>query len=191
MCMLITYMDAALERIKNEYKKKNKSVVASALLYYRIIDPVINADDEGIGMESSTEEIEGSIRKSLHTTGIVNADDKIIKKLDRDIESSSDVIPVGYKRDGSFTAASRVFDNEEYKLISEHVSDIENKFGELILEGKKSIHPYNYEGKIKACTYCRYKSICRFDEAVSGYEYRNISRMSMEDMLCAIKEKHA
>lgn len=188
---LITYMDAALERIKNEYKKKNKSVVASALLYYRIIDPVINADDEGIGMESSAEEIEGSIRKSLHTTGIVNADDKIIKKLDRDIESSSDVIPVGYKRDGSFTAASRVFDNEEYKLISEHVSDIENKFGELILEGKKSIHPYNYEGKIKACTYCRYKSICRFDEAVSGYEYRNISRMSMEDMLCAIKEKHA
>ncbi|MGB8227204.1 MAG: PD-(D/E)XK nuclease family protein, partial [Sedimentisphaerales bacterium] len=60
-------------------------------------------------------------------------------------------------------------------LTGEHFSAVlsfaENKikeFGERILSGAININPYKYGKKI-ACTYCPYKSLCRFDWQINDY----------------------
>jgi len=51
------------------------------------------------------------------------------------------------------------------------MSFAENKikeFGQKILSGTIDVNPYKYGKKI-ACTYCPYKSLCRFDWQINDY----------------------
>ena len=76
-------------------------------------------------------------------------------------------------------------------LTDEHFSSIlsfaENKirdFGGRILSGAIDINPYKYGKKI-ACTYCPYKSLCRFDWQIN--DYTPIKEVSKTEFFQAVK----
>lgn len=189
---LITYMEAL-----RQYRES----VPSAMLYYRMFDPVISispeqalslrasdsaaasADEmnscsvtdlpENTSSLSETEEkILREIRKQLRPTGLVYDDPESVSHLDRDLSETSDVIPVGRKKDGSFTAASRVIDPQQYRELADAAADALCRIASSILDGDVTASPAVIDSRSTACSYCPYREACGFDIRIPGYERR-------------------
>lgn len=178
---LVVYMNAAMEiEAKNHPEKE---IVPAALLYYHVADPVVDAAE---GM--SPEEVNALLHKELRMEGVVNSRDDIIRRLDKVMESKSDVIPIERKKDGSLGARSSVMSSEELQLISNYVNHKVRKIGREILDGHKEVNPYALEKK-DACEYCAYKRVCGFDPSLPGYEKRKLEQPKKEEILEKMKEE--
>ena len=210
---LITYMEAL---------KREKDSVPSAMLYYRMFDPVINispeealtlrdSGNEGSGRDSgrnlteNTEEkpagsdsdmnlhdgigegdspgkvsssmeaeqkILKEIRKKLCPTGLVYNDRESVSHLDKYFSNNSDVIPVARKKDGDFTAASRVIDPQQYEELADAAAGALCRIANCILDGDVAAAPAVIDSRRTACDYCPYREACGFDIRIPGYERR-------------------
>ncbi len=178
---LVVYMNAAMEI--EAKKNPGKEIVPAALLYYHVADPVVDATE---GM--SPEEVNDLLHKELRMEGVVNSRDDIICRLDKFMESKSDVIPVERKKDGSLGARSGVMSGEELQLISNYVNYKVRTIGREILDGHKEVNPYVADKK-EACDYCAYKRVCGFDPSMPGYEKRKLEQPGKEVIFEKMKEE--
>ena len=141
--------------------------------------------------EGKTELIADDINKEiigkLKMTGLVNEDTDIIRMLDKGITTGSDIIPVGLKKDGTLTAASQTASMAEYNAISRFVNKKIKEFGRNILNGDISVNPAEM-GSSGSCTYCSYRSICGYDEKISGFSKRKLDISADEAMAKIINE---
>ena len=177
---LVMYMNVATAMEEKEHPGKN--IVPSALLYYRINDPMISANTD-----ITPEQINDQIKEKLRMTGIVNSDEEIIKLLDESLVEKSDVIPVDRNKNGSFKASSSIISSEDYKLVSDYVNQKMRSFGKEILQGNIEVNPYELKGQ-SACTYCAYKSICGFDPSISGFHKRELEKLGEDEVLTILRE---
>ena len=68
--------------------------------------------------------------------------------------------------------------------------EIIKQISEEILQGNIEVKPYyNASTKKTPCEYCKYKSICRFDENTKSNEYKYISKLNKDAVLEMIKNK--
>ena len=174
---LMLYMrvySAALKR-----RDDGMRVTPAGVFYYKVDDPVITGSDNKI-----TDDITQQIRKKLALTGIANSDEEILLRMDRDLGpgQTSDVLPVGYNRNGTLKAASHVYSTEDLNTVSEHVGRKIVELAKRIHCGEIGISPYAY-GKKSACVFCAYRGVCGFDVRLPGYGYRTIAGMSEADAL--------
>ncbi len=163
---LLIYMKAVMENLAAA--NPGKEVVPSAMLYYKISDPVI----EGKEAQESGDAL-SQIRFELRPTGMVNADPDSYTKLDGSISGASDVIPLKLKADGSFAANSRVYSTQEFKALSREVEEVVCRLAEDILDGNVQANPAILGKDQTACDYCPYKSVCGFDPSIEGYRYHS------------------
>ncbi|MGN1148041.1 MAG: PD-(D/E)XK nuclease family protein, partial [Lachnospiraceae bacterium] len=179
---LVVYMNAAVEREKRVHP--DKEVVPAAMLYYHVSDPAVEAE-----MEMTPEEINERLREELRTNGVVNSDEDIAKRLDREMETKSDVIPVEYKKDGQLSARSSVMTTEELQQVSTYVNKKVQQLGKEILNGNIALNPYE-SGTECACTYCAFKGVCGFDRNMPGFAFRRLRSMDREEALEAIQNEN-
>ena len=177
---LMVYLKAATDYIKQKYKEDE--VIPSAILYYHVTDPIIDVDGE-----NSIDVINTQILKKLRPKGLVLENDMAIKKLDNNIGSSSDVIPIGIKKDGEFTASSSLIDDEFLGQASKYVSEKVIEIGNKILDGNIDVNPCQ-EGEWNSCIYCGYRAICKFDRNIEGYKMRAIEE-SEDEVINLIRGK--
>lgn len=166
---LVTYLDAVLGM------DEGREALPAGILYFRLSDPLIRC-----GRNSTDEEIEKAIMKELRMKGLVLADVKLIKAMDRDLDGDSLIIPARINKDGSLgrsTAATQ----EQFKLLRKHVRRILAAIGSGILDGNVTISPYK-KNAITACTYCSYSSVCQFDTSVRGNSYRYLKDHKEEEL---------
>ena len=163
---LVMYMDVAMAVEKQA--SGGKEVIPAAILYYHVDDPMVagNADLQ-------PDDINKLVREQLKMTGMVSENMDIIRMLDSDFTSKSDVIPVGINKNGSFSSASKTFGDEDYSALQQHVGRKIREFGRRILDGDVKVNPYE-EGDRNSCTYCAYKSICGYDTRIPGYSMRRL-----------------
>lgn len=155
-------------------------VIPAAMLYYRIDDPVIRlsaqdalrARGKQAGGEDTEDPALDQIHKKLCPTGLVYADDRSIGHLDRHLSGQSDAIPVGRKRDNSYTAASRLITPEQFEDLSQAASDALCALAGSILDGNAAASPAILKQGIKACEYCPYREACGYDPRIPGYTVR-------------------
>jgi ATP-dependent helicase/nuclease subunit B len=181
---LVLYMNVA--RAVEQKLHPDNNVEPAAILYYHVTDPMLSGD----GNDISPEELTMRIRKELRTTGVIMADDRIIGMLDRkmaDNASESDVIPVKLKKDGSFAASSKVMGKEDFGRVSAYVDRKIREYGKRILAGDIQVDPYEMKNR-NACTYCTFRSICRFDASIPGYRHRDLELLKQDDVLLRLKE---
>ena len=57
-----------------------------------------------------------------------------------------------------------------------------------ILSGDTKAYPYK-RGQETGCDYCSYRHVCGFDKKISGYQYREIDKMSKEEAIAAMKRE--
>ncbi len=163
---LLAYLEVAL-RYAGELAGKDG--LPGAVLYFRLDDPLIKTGGEKVGED----EIRQRLLRELKMKGLLLADQDLVKKLDDRAGSSSDLVPVGIKSDNTFTANSSVVDGSGFELLLALLRDRVAGAGADILAGAKDINPYR-KGNHKACRFCRYKPVCRFDPLLPGNTYRVI-----------------
>lgn len=177
---LVVYMNAAMELEAG--KHPDKEIVPAALLYYHIEDPMVET-----AVELSDEELNEEIVRKLRMNGVVNGDPEVIKKLDGSMLDRSDVIPVECKKDGSPSARSGVLSREELALVSDYVNRKIKDLGRQMLDGCISVNPYE-KGSEDACTYCAYKKVCGFDNAIAGFAKRRLEELDKETVLSEMRK---
>lgn len=181
---LVVYMNAAVEVFKKrEQDKKNDTrVIPAAMLYYHVSDPMTETDKG----QPDISEINAAILDELKMTGMVSDDEEVIRMLDKDFETKSSVIPVARKKDGSFTQASSVLSDEDFKTISDYVNHKIRELGVSILDGDIGLRPYE-QRDANACTYCDYKSVCGFDKKLGAQLVRHLEELDQESAMECIR----
>lgn len=58
---------------------------------------------------------------------------------------SSDILPIRLKKDGTYTAASSVAEEQELLRLSRHVNRKLTEYGQRILAGEVSLAPYELQ----------------------------------------------
>ena len=81
--------------------------------------------------------------------GLVNADPEVVALLDHSVGAgaSSDVVPVGYKKDGSFSSYSKVATREEFSVIRKYTELKIREIGRGILDGNAEAALISWERK--------------------------------------------
>ena len=179
---LVVYMDAALEL--EEKKHPGKEVEPAGIFYYHIGDPMLEKKDG-----ETDEAWNRRLLAALKMDGLVNADPEVVALLDHTIGAgaSSDVVPVGYKKDGSFSSYSRVATREEFSVIRKYAELKIREIGRGILDGNAEAAPYQL-GTRNACTFCPYGGICGFDQRLPGFRYRKLKTLDDFELLRVMQE---
>lgn len=171
---LLMYMNAILKNLADG--NPGTDIVPSAMLYYKITDPVLdggNAIAPDSGDTEPSDDILAQIKASLRPTGLVNSDPASYRLLDATVTGKSDVIPLTLKKDGTPGKGSRVFSRSGFDSLSEEVTEVMCRLAEEILDGKASAEPAIWGKDRSACKYCPYKGVCGFDPSIDGYKYRD------------------
>lgn len=171
---LVVYLDAAIEL--EERKNPDKSVVPAGIFYYNINDPVVEREGE-----MTPEEVNRRILKQLRMNGLVNSRLEVIRHLDHEIETESDVIPVAMKDGYVREARSSVAAGSRFDALRRYVREKLKAEGQEILDGSISISPCK-QGARTACDYCPYHAVCGFDLKTAGYGYRKFKAMKTEEI---------
>ncbi len=176
---LVTYLDVAVQKQKKLHREKE--VVPAAMLYYHIDDPMVED-------AKTEEEIQDKILKELRMRGLVNEDRDIIQKLDGSFDSKSDVIPVEFKKDGTFAKAAKVMSGDDLKILSDYAMGRMKQFCGEILTGRIDKNPFEKKEE-HACQYCSYKDVCGFDTTLPGYEKRKLKELETEEIMENIRKE--
>ncbi|HBX24495.1 MAG TPA: helicase-exonuclease AddAB subunit AddB [Desulfotomaculum sp.] len=172
---LLAYLDVALRYAR---EMTGKDGLPGAVLYFRVDDPLVKTEGEPV----EEGEIGQRLLRKLKMNGLVLADRTLVDKLDAETGPASDLVPVGIKKDGTFTAYSSVVDSRDFKLL---LALLQNRLvgaGGEILAGVKDINPYR-KGTHRACRFCSFKPVCRFDPLLPGNAYRVLKTEKNADVL--------
>lgn len=166
---LLLYMDAILEIERKKWT--GREVVPAAMLYYQMIDPVLDAA-EGTAPVLPGKEVEQRIRQKLRPTGMVNSAEDSLRMLDRTLVDRSDVIPVSLKKDGTPKTGSTVYTTALFAELSETVQAKVCSLALEILAGNTAANPAQIDSNRTACDYCPFRNVCGFDRRIPGYHFR-------------------
>jgi ATP-dependent helicase/nuclease subunit B len=171
---LVTYMDAVLG-MENAAEDGTETRLPAGILYFRLDDPLIRCDRESTG-----EEIEKAIMKELRMKGLILADVKLVREMDRQIDGDSLIVPARINKDGSLGRSSAAT-MEQFGVLREYVRQTLATIGSGILEGNIAINPYK-KRTLTACTYCSFSSVCQFDTSIRDNRYRLLSDVQEDDV---------
>ena len=96
------------------------------------------------------------------------------------METSSNIIPLNLKKDGTPGRGSGVCREEQFQLMRKFMHHKLYEMGSEIMSGHIEKAPYSRSRQEEGCTYCPYKGVCGFDEKQYGYEKRKIEGLSDE-----------
>ncbi|HHV28420.1 helicase-exonuclease AddAB subunit AddB [Acetivibrio mesophilus] len=151
---LITYLDAIWE---NDDIDADRPTLPGGMLYFKIDDPIVKGNGR-----MTEEEIEKAIMKQLKMRGLLLADVKLIKQMDKSIEGTSVIIPATVNKDGELGKNSSAATIEQFKLLRKYVRKLLKDLCSEMMEGNVSINPYKKKGTT-SCKYCSFLPVCQFD----------------------------
>lgn len=171
---MLTYLDVVVTHAPHWLGRPAKP---AGVLYLHVHNPLLHTAN-GLD-ETGAEE---AIRKEYRMEGLVLADGEAVQLMDESLESSakSSVVPVEYKKDGSFSARSQVADGAQWETLRKAVRRNISKIGKRIVEGDVDIAPYRL-GKRSPCTVCEFRPVCQFDGQLEGNRHHALRRPANKD----------
>lgn len=176
---LAVYLNAAVEM---EQRNGVEKVHPAGMFYYHIQDPMLDYEEE--------EDPALRLLKELAFDGIVNADPEIVKRMDREAESGSTLLPVRFKKGGGYSASSSVAEEDQLFRLSHHVKRKLSEYGEEILNGTISLSPYELREE-DACRFCSFHSVCGFDSRLEGCQKRQLEPLEKEEIWKKLEEEES
>ena len=176
---LLTYVDAIVQK---------ENVQPAGALYFTLLEPKL----AGASKDMTKEEIEEIIKKNYKMNGLVLADVNIIKMMDTNLETGkSDIIPVSLNDSGEINYKnSKTVTKEEFENLQKYTTKLIKEISKEILDGKINLKPYyTVSGKNTPCSYCEYKSICRFNPRIAGNNYFYVGNKSRQEILNQINNE--
>lgn len=162
---LITYLDALWEN-ESAGADPAKPVLPGGVLYFRIDDPMIRESGK-----MTEQELETAIMKQLKMKGLLLADVKLIRAMDRTMDGSSLIIPASLNKGDTISRYSRVATLDQFQALRRHVRKVLTELCQEMMKGMVAIQPYRKK-TATSCQYCGYTAVCQFDPALSENNYR-------------------
>lgn len=169
---MLTYLDVLLT-----YSEQwlGKAALPAGTLYFHVHDPLLSSPN---GM--NREQAEQELLKRFKMKGILTADREVVSLMDTTLDKGhSSIVPVALKSDGSFYSSASVATPEQWGHLLTSVRSNITDIGTRITEGDVAIQPYRIQQET-ACTFCSYRPVCQFDEAVEGNGYNNLGKPGKE-----------
>lgn len=165
---MLTYLDVLLSSAEAWL---GQPALPAGTLYFHVHNPLLQSSN---GM--SAEQAQQELLKRFKMKGLLLADRDVIAKMDAQLEKGySDIIPVAIKADGGFYSSASVATPEQWDTLLGSVRRTITEIGTRITDGDVQIAPYRL-GLETACTFCPYKPVCRFEEALDGNAYHVLGK---------------
>ena len=176
---LLVYMMAALKQ-KDEGQKLVKK--PAGMFYFYLDDPlvILEEDDQHIADQQ--------VRKKLRMRGLVLKDLKVIREMDHEIDTYSDVLPVGLTSTGDFTKGSSLVTENEFDLLQRYAIHCIGETAASILGGIIVAEPAQLK-QWRACHHCEYECICQYDDQFVDNQPRKMADLSDQDALQRMIQK--
>ena len=101
----------------------------------------------------------------------------------------SSIVPYAIKKDGELAKTTNAVSREDMDTVIKYGAFTASQAAKDIIAGKFDCKPARL-GTIDACRFCRYKSVCHFNENEQGFEARNFSKLEDRDeVIRLMKEK--
>lgn len=174
---LLTYLDATC---------KIEEMMPAGVLYFSLIDPIIKADKY-----MTDEQIEEELKKKFKMNGLILADVKVVKMMDKELETGqSKMVPAYIDKEGNLSKKSNSVTKEQFEDLQKYTAKIIKEISEEILSGDINLKPYyNIKTKKTPCEYCEYKPICQFKAGTYGNTYNYINKREKQEILDEIRSK--
>lgn len=168
---LMLYMTAAIDGMK----QKAENVSPAGVFYFKIHEPTVESSYKELDKpDKFDDKLEKEFRKSYKMDGIVVNEPEVVDSIDSDFSNFSELIKIRKlksgenKGTGNFSAMDR---NSFQELMEGTRKNVEG-FCEDFASGNVNVRPGKTE-KADACDYCKFKSICGFDEQIAGFRRKN------------------
>ncbi|MGG1877679.1 helicase-exonuclease AddAB subunit AddB [Paenibacillus cisolokensis] len=165
---MLTYLDVLLTFAEDWL---GEHALPGGTLYFHVHDPVLQSAN-GMAPEQAAEEL----LKRFKMKGLLLADREAVSLMDSYLEKGhSAILPVAVKADGSFYSSAAVATPEQWDVLLSAVRDNIQTIGARITGGDVAIEPYRIQQET-ACTFCPYRPVCQFDEAIEGSDYQLLGK---------------
>ncbi len=174
---LVVYLEEMINMI-GEVSHKQTTAVKAGMYYYHFNDQILKEEDDDGGTL-----IEKRMDK-LRLEGLTNEDDMVIDMTDHTPGQKPAIAAIDRKKDGSFSARAQVVDADAFEALAYVTKKRMAQISERWMHGDISKDPFymrKNSQKKTACDYCQFKSICRFDENLSGYDYHKLKAMDKRE----------
>jgi len=170
---LLTYLDAVTSM---------EDLIPAGVLYFNLVDPIIKSNKN-----MTDEEIELEIKKKFKMQGLILADVKVARMMDKKLEKGASTIIPAYidSSDTLSKTRSSAVTKEQFGYLQKYMKKIIKQISQEIMSGKIDLNPYYSVKKKKTpCEYCDYKAICGFNSSKNAYNYiENVDKQVILDMI--------
>ena len=156
---LVTYMDALWG--VGDY-------LPGGMLYFRVDDPIIKKNGP-----VTEEEIEDAIQKQLKMRGLLLADVRLIRQMDREFTGTSPILPVSLTKAEALGKNSSVASLDQFKVLRRYTRRLLKSLCGEILTGSAAIRPYKKKSGT-SCQFCAYSAVCQFDPSRKDNGFRQL-----------------
>jgi ATP-dependent helicase/nuclease subunit B len=165
---MLTYLDVLLTYAEQWL---GRPALPAGTLYFHVHDPLLSSPN---GM--NREQAEQELLKRFKLKGLLTADREVVSLMDTGLDKGhSSIVPVALKSDGSFYSSASVATPDQWGQLLSSVRGTISEIGTRITEGDVAIQPYRIQQET-ACTFCSFRPVCQFDEAVEGNQYHNLAK---------------
>lgn len=170
---LITYMDALWE---GTGEGQDQAIHPGGMLYFKIDDPLIP-----VGTRATEEEVEAAILRKLKMKGLLLADVKLIREMDRTIDGSSMILPATVNKGDVLGRNTSGATMDQFKSLRVYVKRLLKGMCAELMRGNVAIRPCRKKG-FTACANCSFLSVCQFDPSLGENGYRLLHDKKDEDV---------
>ena len=180
---LLAYLGAlmdnsqALLRNQSDSTSTNLQLAPAGALYFPLSEPLVKLDGP-----LDEESLAAQLLAKYRTSGIVVSDPDVIELMEAELEGRSALLPIGITKKGGLYKGSSAYAIEEVDILLAYAKLCIQALATGILNGKIDIQPYR-KARDRACRYCQYLSLCRFELGVPGCGYRYIPDMADAEAL--------
>jgi ATP-dependent helicase/nuclease subunit B len=173
---MLTYLDVVVTHAPHWLGRAAKP---AGVLYFHVQNPLLLTPN---GMPP--DEARNALFRQYRMQGLLVSDGESVKLMDESLNqgNKSAVIPVEFKKDGTFSARSQVANRSEWEVLRGSVRSQIRKIGKRIVDGDVAITPYRLD-KRSPCAYCDFRPVCHFDSQVEGNAYQSLSKAGSREQL--------
>jgi len=162
---MVTYLDVA----QNFAKLK-----AAGSFYFHVHSPRIKYTGQEWG------DFAQILLEEYQMQGFFVMEEQIIQNLDKTLTegAKSLIYPLTLKKDGELISASLAhsYTAEEWDVVCKFNQKNFVTSGNRILSGELSLNPIFENKQTKACRYCPYRKVCKFDVLLAENKYRYLEK---------------
>ena len=163
---LPVYMRAVLRENPSEN-------VPAAMLYARLDDPYVNADDE--------EAAEAARKDEIRPKGVLLSDKNVLQAIDNKLTGEGKE-----KSDVVLLSDQKLLTAEEMNALSDYAEELLKKEAKEILSGNIVQNPTK-TGQNSSCSYCAYTDFCT-KKIREDRDFRSVPKMNKNDFFSKLEE---